>query len=136
MQQEWKEDKKENKLEEYIQHKHGRAEFSQRFECMVELRNNKCIVYHKKGLEIEICSAKTDHLQYHGKCNERQMNESWGIEYDVESGNMVAEGIWSKRNLIEEIRCFNGGVMKEMKRNESDSLDPTKWIPIYVGGFR
>ena len=44
--------------EEYIRHKHGRAEFSQRLECMVELRNNKCIVYHKKGLEIEICSAK------------------------------------------------------------------------------
>ena len=76
MQQEWKKDKKENKLEEHIRHKHGRAELSQRFEGMVELRNNKCIVYHKKGIEIEICSAKTDHLQYNGKCNERQMNES------------------------------------------------------------
>ena len=49
---------------------------------------------------------------------------------------MVAEGIWSKRNLIEEIRCFNGGVMTELKRNESDSLDSMKRIPIYVGGFR
>ena len=136
MQQEWKEDKKDNKSEEYIRHKHGRAEFSQRFECMVELRNNKCIVYHKKGIEIEICSAKTDHLQYNGKCNERQMKASWGIEYDVESGNMVAEGIWSKGKLIEEIRCFNGGVMTELKRNESDSLDPMKRIPIYMGGFR
>ena len=76
MQQEWKEDKKENKLEEYIRHKHGRAELSQRFECMVDLKNNKCIVYHKKGIEIEICLAKTGHLQYHGKCNERQMKES------------------------------------------------------------
>ena len=100
---------------------------------MVELRNNKCIVYHKKGLEIEICSAKTDHLQYHGKYNEKQMKENWGIEYDVESGNMVAEGIWSKGKLIEEIRCFNEGVMKELKRNGSDGLDPTKRIPIYVG---
>ena len=136
MQQEWKEDKKENKSEEYIRHNHGRAEFSQRFECMVELRNSKCIVYHKKGLEIEICSAKTDHLQYHGKCNERQMKASWRIEYDVESGNMVADGIWSKGKLIEEIRCFNRGVMTELKRNGSDSLDPTKRIPIYVGGFR
>ena len=25
--------------------------------------------------------------------------------------------------------------MTELKRNESDSLDPTKRIPIYVGGF-
>ena len=33
----------------------GRAEFSQRFECMVESMNNKCIFYNKKGLEIEIC---------------------------------------------------------------------------------
>ena len=122
--------------EEYIRHKNGQADFTQRFECMVELRNNKCIVYHKKGLEIEICSAKTDHLQYHGEFNERQMKESWGIEYDVESGNMVAEGIWSKGKLIEEIRCFNGGVMTELKRNGSDSLDPTKRIPIYVVRFR
>ena len=62
----------------------GRADFSQRLECMVELRNIKCIVYHKKGLEIEICSAKTDHMQYHGEFNERQIKESWEIEYDVE----------------------------------------------------
>ena len=49
---------------------------------------------------------------------------------------MVAEGIWSKRKLIEEIRCFNRGVMTELKRNGSDSLDPMKRIPIYMGGFR
>ena len=136
MQQERKDDKKENKLEEYIRHKNGRAELSQRFECMVDLKNNKCIVYHKKGIEIEICSAKTDHLQYHGKFNERQIKASWGIEYDVKSGNMIGEGIWSKGKLIEEIRCFNGGVMTELKRNGSDSLDPTKRIPIYVVRFR
>ena len=47
-----------------------------------------------------------------------------------------AEGIWSKGKLIEEIRCFNGGVMTELKRNGSDGLDPTKRIPIYMGGFR
>ena len=49
---------------------------------------------------------------------------------------MVTEGIWSKGKLIEEIRCFNRGVMTELKRNGSDSLDPMKRIPIYVGGFR
>ena len=63
------------------------------------------------------------------------MKASWRIEYDVESGNMVADGIWSKGKLIEEIRCFNGGVMTELKRIGSDSLDPMKRIPIYVGGF-
>ena len=41
VQQEWKEDKKENKSEEYIRHKHGQADFRKRFEGMVELRNNK-----------------------------------------------------------------------------------------------
>ena len=49
---------------------------------------------------------------------------------------MIAEGIWSKGKLIEEIRCFNEGVMTELKRNGSDSLDPIKRIPIYVGWFR
>ena len=123
--------------EEYIRHKYGRAELSQRFECMVELMNNKCIVYHKKGLEIEIRSAKTCHLQYHGKCNERQMKASWEIEYDVERAEIWLQRVFgAKGNLIEEIRCFNRGVMTELKRNGSDSLDPMKRIPIYVGGFR
>ena len=49
---------------------------------------------------------------------------------------MIAEGIWSKGKLIEEIRCFNECVMKELKRNGSDSLDPIIRIAIYVGGFR
>ena len=56
------------------------------------------------------------------KADERKL----GNQYDVERGNMVAEGIWSKGNLIEEIRCFNGGVMTELKQNGSDSLDPMK----------
>ena len=135
MQQEWKDDKKENESEEYIRHKHDRAELSQRFECMVKLRNNKCIVHHKKGTKLKsiqrkrtICSITEN--------STKEIKESWEIEYDVESGNMVAEGIWSKGKLIEEIRCFNGSVMTELKRNGSDSLDPTKRIPIYVGGFR
>ena len=97
MQQEWKEDKKENKSEEYIRHKYGRAELSQRFECIVELRNNKCIVYHKKGLEIEICSAKTDHLLYHGEFNERQIKESWGIEYDVERAEIWLQKVFGAK---------------------------------------
>ena len=35
---------------------------------------------------------------------------------------MVAKGIWSKGKLIGEIRCFNGGVMTELKRNETDQI--------------
>ena len=64
------------------------------------------------------------------------MKEGWGIEYDEDSGTAVVEGIWSKGRLIEVIRCFNGDTMTELKRNGSDSLDPTKRIPIYVGGYR
>ena len=85
--------------EEYIRHKNGRADFTQRFECMVELRNNKCIVYHKKGLEIEICSAKTDHLQYHGEFNERQMKASWGIEYDVERAEIWLQRVFGAKGI-------------------------------------
>ena len=136
LKQEWKEDKNGKKSEEFIRYKNGRADFSQRFEYITEQMNSKRFVYHKKGLRMEIWSVKTGHLLYHGEYNERRMKEGWGIEYDEESGNMVVEGIWSKGRLIEVIRCFNGDVMTELKRNGSDSLDPTKRIPIYVGGFR
>ena len=136
LKQEWKEDKNGKKSEEFIRYKNGRADFSQRFQDILEQMNSKRFVYHKKGLRMEIWSVKTGHLLYHGEYNERRMKEGWGIEYDEESGNVVMEGIWSKGRLIEVIRCFNGDTMTELKRNGSDSLDPTKRIPIYVGGFR
>ena len=149
LKQEWREDKNGNKSEEFIRYKNGRADFSQRFQDILEQDNSKRFVYHKNGLRMEIWSAKTGHLLYHGEYNEERMREGWGveydeermkegwgIEYDEESGNMVMEGMWSQGRLIEVIRCFNGDVMTELKRNGSDSLDPTKRIPIYVGGFR
>ena len=136
LKQEWKEDKNGKKSEEFIRYKNGRADFSQRFQDILEQENSKRIVYHKKGLRMEIWSAQTGYLLYHGEYNEKQTREGWGIEYDEESGSEVLEGIWSKGRLIEVIRCFNGDVMTELKRNGLDSLDPTKRTPIYVGGFR
>ena len=136
LKQEWKDYGNGKKSEEFIRYKNGRADFSQRFEYILEQMNSKRFVYHKKGLRMEIWSAKTGHLLYQGEYNERRMKEGWGIEYDEESGNVAVEGMWSKGRLIEVIRCFNGDTMTELKRNGSDSLDPTKRIPIYVGGFR
>ena len=136
LKQEWKDYGNGNKSEEFIRYKNGRADFSQRFEYITEQMNSKRFVYHKNGLRMEIWSAKTGHLLYHGESNERRMKEGWGIEYDEESGNVVVEGMWSKGRLIEVIRCFDGDTMTELKRNGADSLDPTKRIPIYVGGFR
>ena len=136
LKQSWKENEKGNKSDEFIRYKNGRVDFSQRFQDILQQVNSKRIVYHKKGLRMEIWSAKTGNLLYHGKFNEKLMKEGWGIEYDEESGSMVLEGVWSNGRLIEVIRCFNGDVMTELKRNGSDSLDPTKRIPFYVGGFR
>ena len=136
LKQEWKEDKNGIKSDEFIRYKNGRVDFSQRFDTILEQMNSKRIVYHKKGLRMEIWSAQTGHLLYHGEFNEKRMKEGWGIEYDEESGNMIIEGIWNNGELIEAIRCFNGDIMTELKRNGADSLDPTKRIPIYVGGFR
>ena len=136
LKQYWKEDQKGKKSDEFIRYKNGRVDFSQRFEYILEQMNSKRFVYHKKGLRMEIWSAQTGHLLYHGEYNERRMKNGWGIEYDEESGNMILEGIWSKGVLVEVIRCFNGDTMTELKRNGADSLDPVKRIPIYVGGFR
>ena len=136
LKQEWKEEQNGKKSEEFIRYKNGRVDFSQRFQDILEQMNSKRIVYHKKGPRMEIWSSKTDHLLYHGKLNEKRQKEGWGIEYDEESGSMLIEGMWSNGSLIEVIRCFNGDTMTELKQNGSDSLDPTKRIPIYVGGFR
>ena len=136
LKQYWKEERNGNKSEEFIRYKNGRVDFSQRFQDILDQKNSIRYVYHKKRLRMEIWSSKTGHLLYHGNYNDRSQREGWGIECDEESGNMVVEGIWSKGTLKEVIRCFNGDTMTELKRNGSDSLDPTKRIPIYVGGYR
>ena len=94
LKQQWKEDKNGKKSDEFIRYKNGRADFSERFQDILKQMNSKRIVYNKKGLRMEIWSAKTGHLMYHGEYNERRMREGWGIEYDEESGNVVVEGIW------------------------------------------
>ena len=136
LKQYWQEKRNGKKSEGFIRYKNGRVDFSQRFEYIMGQMDSKRIVYHKKGLRMEIWSGKTGRMMYHGEYNERRMKEGWGIEYDEESGEMVVEGMWSKGVLKEVIRCFNGDTMTELKRNGADSLDPTKRIPIYVGGFR
>ena len=136
LKQKWQENENGEKSEEFIRYKNGRVDFHQRFDDILQRVNSNRIVYHRKGLRMEIWSAKTGHLLYHGECNSKRMKNGWGIEYDEESGNAVVEGIWNRGRLIEVIRCFNGDVMTELKRNGADSLDPTKRIPIYVGGYR
>ena len=136
LKQQWKEVTKGVKSDEFIRYKNGRVDFRQRFQDIEQQTNFYNIINHRKGLRMEIWSAKTNHLMYHGESNEKYQRDGWGIEYDEESGNMVVEGIWSKGLLKEVIRLFNGDTMTELKRNGEDSLDPTKRIPIYVGGFR
>ena len=136
LKQYWQENEDGKKSEEFTRYKNGRSHFTQRFEYILDQMDSKRIVYHKRGLRMEIWSAQTGHLLYHGEYNERRMKEGWGVEYDEESGNVAVEGIWNKGILKEVIRLFNGDTMTELKRNGSDSLDPTKRIPIYVGGFR
>ena len=136
LKQQWKEVTEGVKSDEFIRYKNGRVDFRQRFQDVEQQTNFHKIVNHRKGLRMEIWSAKTNHLMYHGESNEKYQRDGWGIEYDEESGNMVVEGIWSKGLLKEVIRLFNGDTMTELKRNGEDSLDPVKRIPIYVGGFR
>ena len=136
LKQQWQENEKGIKSEEFIAYKNGRVDFRQRFEDILEQQDFCRIVNHKKGLRMEIWSAKTGHMMYHGETNEKRQKEGWGIEYNEESGKMVLEGIWCKGELIEVIRLFNEDLMTELKRNGKDSLDPVKRIPLYVGGFR
>ena len=136
LKQEWKEDQNGNKSEWFFRYKNGRVDFCQRFQDILEQMNSIRYVSHKKRMRMEIWSAKTGHLLYHGEYNDKAQREGWGIEYDAKTGAMLLEGIWSQGKLIEVIRCFNGDVMTELIRNGSDSLDPVKRIPIYVGGFR
>ena len=136
LKQKWKENEKGVKSDEFIVYKNGRVDFRQRFEDILDQGDSKRIINHKKGNRMEIRSSKTGELMYHGKFNDNREKEGWGIEYDEESGDVVFEGMWRRGELIEVIRCFKGDVMTELKRNGSESLDPVKRIPMYVGGYR
>ena len=135
LKQQWKENKKGMKSDEFIAYKNGRVDFRQRFQDIFEQKDYYRITNYKKGPCMEIWSTRTGHLIYHGEYNENRQRNGRGIEYDEESGRVVLEGIWNKGILIEVIRCFNENTMTELKGNGKDSLDPVKRIPIYVGGF-
>ena len=96
LKQRWQENKNGKKTGEFFVFKNGRVDFHQRFEDIFKRVNSNRIVYHRKGLRMEIWSAKTGHLLYHGECNSKRMKEGWGIEYDEESGKAIVEGIWNK----------------------------------------
>ena len=136
LKQQWQENEKEVKSDEFIAYKYGRVNFCQRFQDIYEQVVIYRVTNQRKGLRMEIWSAKSGHLVYHGKFNKKRQREGWGIEYDEENGKMIVEGIWSNGTLTEVIRCFDGDTMTELKRNGKDSLDPVKRIPLYVGGFR
>ena len=129
LKQQWQEHEKGKMSEEFTRYKNGRVD--------------ERIVNTKRGLRMEYRSIKTGNLLYYGGFNDRRQREGWGIAYDresnsmtVEGHSMTVEGIWSKGTLKEVIRVFKGDTMTELKRNGTDSLDPVKRIPIYVGGFR
>ena len=136
LKQKWKEDQSGKKSEEFIAYRNGRVDFRQRFQDILDQSYFYRVFNHSKEFRMEIWSVKTEEIIYHGEYNEKRQRDGWGIEYDEESGNMIVEGIWSNGVLKEVIRCFSGDTMTELKRNGEDSLDPTKRIPIYVGGFR
>ena len=136
LKQQWQENGNEQISNEFVTYKNGRVDFRQSYQYIWEQANHVRFVYHRKGIRMEIWSAKTRHMLYHGGCNGRGEKDGRGIEYDEESGTVAVEGMWSEGVLIEVIRCFNGDTMTELKRNGVDSVDPTKRIPIYVGGFR
>ena len=103
LKQQWKENEKGVKSDEFIAYKNGRVDFCQRFEDILDQRDSKQVINHKKGNRMEIRSSKTGHLMYHGEYNDNHEKEGWGIKYDEESGNMVIEGIWMKGVLNEMI---------------------------------
>ena len=135
MKMRWKENKSGLKHDEFMVYKRGRVDFRQNFKDIIE-QNDYCrIVNHKKGPRLEITDFKTGNYIYHGEFGNNFKRDGWGVEFDRENGKMILEGIWSKGELIEIIRLFDGDTMTELKRNGADSLDPLKRIPVYVGGF-
>ena len=136
LKQSWKENKNGEKSEEFVVYENGRVAFRQRFQDIYKQEDFCCIVNHVKGLRMDIYSKTTGRLIYHGEFDSSRQREGWGIEYDEQNGNVLLEGIWSKGELKEIIRCFKGDTMTELKRNGKKSLDPLTRIPIYVGGFR
>ena len=136
MKMRWKENKNGMKHDEFVVYKRGRVDFRQNFKDIIEQNDYFRIVNHKKGPRLEITDFKTGNYIYHGKFDNNFKKDGWGVECDRENGQMILEGIWSKGELIEIIRLFDGDTMTELRRNGADNLDPLNRFPVYVGEFR
>ena len=132
----WKENKQGVRVGMVTKYYRGQVEYCQQFKDIWKDMDYHRLVNTKKGIRMEIWSARTQKLKYFGQFNKELQRDGWGIEYDEDSGEIVLEGIWNKGTLIKVIRLFDGDTMVELKSNENDNLNPLERIPVYTGGFR
>ena len=71
LKQQWKGNHQGKRSEEFLAYKNGRVQFRQRFCDILEQIHKNRITNHKKGPRMEITSANTGNLMYHGEYNER-----------------------------------------------------------------
>ena len=74
---------KEAPIGEFTRFENGCVAFVQSFDDIMDNRNFNRIVNHVRGERMEIYSHESDHLIYHGECNEKREPEGWDIEYDA-----------------------------------------------------
>ena len=132
----WKENNQGVRIGLVTKYHRGQVEYCQRLQDIWENKDCHRILNTKKGLRMEIWSAKTQKLMFFGQFDSNLRREGWGIEYDEDSGEIKLEGVWRNGTLTEITRLFDGDTMIELKRNGKNSLDPLTRIPVYAGGFR
>ena len=128
----WKEDDDGNRMGEFVSFDKGRISFIQNFANLLNGNEWIRIINDKRGECMEIW--KEDKVVYRGEFNDLHEREGIGIMFDASTSKELLEGVFKNNELVGILKIFEGDEMIELYDN-GNSMDVSKQIPIYIGGY-
>lgn len=134
--------KREGGITEYVKGKAVRREnwnsiFGRNDKRVIKNVKNKLImtIQYKKSDSEKISDESFGNVIYQGEFDYEMNRNGRGIEFDINSGKELFEGIWEKDNLICVTREFDKDNNTMIEYSETSSQAIWQQIPMYIGGY-
>ena len=112
----------------------GVVQFIQRWDNLLNGDEWIRVMNSKNGILMEVTNCGTEKVVYRGGFSANYKRNGRGIQYDVNTGRELLEGVFKNDRLVRICKIFEGNEMMEFVDN-GNNVDVCNQIPIYVGGY-
>ena len=112
----------------------GVVQFIQRWDNLLNGDEWIRVMNSKNGILMEVTNCGTEKVVYRGGFSANYKRNGRGIQYDVNTGRELLEGVFKNDRLVRICKIFEGNEMMEFVDN-GNNVDVVNQIPIYVGGY-